>query len=179
MSECARPGCFKISCNKCSACLIEQYCSGDCQKTDWKEHKKICKTLKKLSNELQPYTEVNQMITDINNAPLKGEKDVRILGHLLSYAKFQFGISVPGKSYYERGNGNQIDKWDVEIENLWFIYRNLANLYFDNQLLNQITQQKMMVLNFEKMLKILTPWCALIGLVDANRMHNLIPDQVE
>jgi hypothetical protein len=34
-----------IKMKKCSRCLIAYYCSVECQKTHWKEHKKVCKTL--------------------------------------------------------------------------------------------------------------------------------------
>ncbi|KAI0270594.1 hypothetical protein BC834DRAFT_1031182 [Gloeopeniophorella convolvens] len=27
----------------CSACYVVRYCSSECQKSDWKEHKKLCK----------------------------------------------------------------------------------------------------------------------------------------
>jgi hypothetical protein len=45
--------------------LREPYCSGDCQKGDWKFHKSICKILKKLSHQLQPYHEVLRVIEEI------------------------------------------------------------------------------------------------------------------
>jgi hypothetical protein len=30
---------------KCSGCLQAYYCSGECQKSDWKKHKKLCKNI--------------------------------------------------------------------------------------------------------------------------------------
>ena len=40
--------CGKIASNlkKCGACGRSWYCSQECQRKDWKEHKKVCKTLK-------------------------------------------------------------------------------------------------------------------------------------
>ena len=35
--------CHKIAHSKCSLCYEQDYCSRDCQKTDWKNHKKVCK----------------------------------------------------------------------------------------------------------------------------------------
>lgn len=58
MPVCARLGCCNAGKNKCSACLNELYCGGDCQKLDWKLHKQFCAALKNISYELQPYQEV-------------------------------------------------------------------------------------------------------------------------
>lgn len=104
MCECARPSCIKIGNSKCSTCLREAYCSGDCQKSDWKAHKLMCKTSKKLSNQLLPYREVVQVSHEIVTVP-KNANDTRVLSHVLSYAEFQFGDRVVGKSYRERRNG--------------------------------------------------------------------------
>jgi endogenous inhibitor of DNA gyrase (YacG/DUF329 family) len=124
MSKCARPGCLKLGINRCSISLREPYCSGDCQKIDWKAHKPICKTLKKLSNQLQPYREVVQLFNEELN---KVELNVRVSKHLVSYAEYRFGDKVPGKDYRERENGERIDNWTVEIRILTFIYDRLAN----------------------------------------------------
>jgi hypothetical protein len=88
MSECARPGCLKSGINRCSICLREPYCTGNCQKIDWKVHKPICKTSKKLSLQLQPYREVVQLFNEELN---KLEVNVRVYKYLISYAEYQFG----------------------------------------------------------------------------------------
>jgi len=109
MSKCASPGCFKAGINRCSICLREPYCSGECQKGDWKSHKLICKTLKKLSLQLQPYHEATRVIKEIlGERPKKMQLDIRVLEHLISYSEHQFGDRVPGKAYRERGNGEHI-----------------------------------------------------------------------
>jgi hypothetical protein len=51
MAGCARPGCYELGLSRYSICLREPYCSADCQKGDWKSHKLICETLKKLSHQ--------------------------------------------------------------------------------------------------------------------------------
>eukprot|EP01105_Mastigella_eilhardi_P000308 TRINITY_DN1039_c0_g1_i3.p2 TRINITY_DN1039_c0_g1~~TRINITY_DN1039_c0_g1_i3.p2 ORF type:complete len:117 (+),score=25.26 TRINITY_DN1039_c0_g1_i3:418-768(+) len=30
---------------RCNACKLTRYCSRECQRTDWPEHKKVCKSL--------------------------------------------------------------------------------------------------------------------------------------
>ncbi|KAF8169934.1 hypothetical protein BJ912DRAFT_933544 [Pholiota molesta] len=34
--------------NRCGGCELVRYCGADCQKSDWKRHKKICKIIKSL-----------------------------------------------------------------------------------------------------------------------------------
>jgi hypothetical protein len=134
--------------------------------------------LKKLSNDLQPYTEVVQIIDELNNAPLNGGKSVRILGHVLSYAKFQFGNSMSGKSYRERSNGDRIDNWNVEIEILCSVYLNLANLYHDDQTLGEVMRCDMIISTFKQVLEVLRPWHVLIDSMDSSRIDVLNTDQV-
>eukprot|EP00938_MAST-03A_sp_MAST-3A-sp1_P005039 g5039.t1 len=53
--ECANSNCDKsgVDFPKCSACKSVYYCSRECQKSDWKRHKKVCKkaTKKKTTND--------------------------------------------------------------------------------------------------------------------------------
>jgi hypothetical protein len=103
MSECARPDCHMAANSSCSVCGREQYCGSVCQKLDWKQHKSMCPILKRLSNTLQPYDEVVQVI----QASKEGN-NVRTLEHLLSYADLQFGKPISGKDYRERTDGQRI-----------------------------------------------------------------------
>lgn len=75
----------------------------------------ICKTLKKLSRQLQPYQEVERAINEVHTKrPEEKKVDIRVLVHLISYAEFQFGDRIPGKAYRERENGERTDNWRVE-----------------------------------------------------------------
>jgi hypothetical protein len=51
--------------NFCSGCGREQYCGSAYQKLDWKKYKPMCPVLKKLSNTLQSYDEVVQVVEKI------------------------------------------------------------------------------------------------------------------
>jgi tetratricopeptide (TPR) repeat protein len=94
----------------------------------------MCPVLKKLSNKQQPFTEVVQVINEIK-ASKKGT-DERILEHLLSYSEFQFGKEVIGIGYRERGNGERISNWYVEI-GIWHdIYSRLTNFHAQNGFVN-------------------------------------------
>lgn len=87
MPVCGRIGCHREGVNRCSICLREPYCCCECQKSDWKKHKLVCKILKKLSSDRQSYNVVIQTVTEIFLMP----KNVRVLNHLLHYVEFQVG----------------------------------------------------------------------------------------
>ena len=40
--QCSKEGCDKPGVSKCSGCLNVQYCSRECQKADWRNHKQTC-----------------------------------------------------------------------------------------------------------------------------------------
>jgi hypothetical protein len=100
----------------------------------------MCPILKKLSNtQLQPFREAHRLITEIMESN-KG-KEVRILEHLLSFAEFQFGKEVTGISYRERGNGECISNWNVDMLILYSINGRLIDLYA-NTAFNMIIRDK-------------------------------------
>jgi hypothetical protein len=182
MTICASPDCVKAGINRCSICLSELYCSGECQKGDWKSHKLIYKTLKKLSLQLQPYQEVARVIDQIlEERPKKLQLDVRVLGHLTSYAEHQFGDRIPGKSYRERGDGDRMDNWKVEIEILIPIYDDLVNIYSTDESLSMLSMIDINNLRFpclEKMLDLLSPWSSkldsnLTSQIDSLEKHQI------
>jgi hypothetical protein len=177
MPKCARPCCVQIGMSRCSTCLREAYCSGECQKADWKAHKLICKTLKKLSNQLQPYRDVLNMINEILEALEKVQRNVRVLDHTLSYALFQFGDRVEGKSYRERWNGDQISNWIVEMGNLQIIYSRLIGVYFNDQSLSTIIKNSMVTPYLEKVRQLLIPWSILIDSDDTNVTNVINKDE--
>jgi hypothetical protein len=160
MSTCARHGCLKEGVSRCSICLREPYCSSDCQKGDWKMHKSICKILKKLSHQLQPYHEVLRVIEEIREEISKKNKQrtFRVLGHLLSYADYQFGDQILGKFYRERGNGERIDNWRVEIEALIPIHIDWISIYQEDESLSMMARDNLVFPYNEKILELLRPW---------------------
>jgi hypothetical protein len=150
MHKCARPGCIEIATSWCSVCLRDQYCSGDCQKADWKGHKLICKTLKTLSKQRQPYREVVQVIVQLCDAPEKSRQDVRIFKHIISYAIFQFGDRIPEKFYRERDNGDRISNWEVEMEIFARLYYCLSERYSGDKSLSRKIQDDIILPYQEK-----------------------------
>jgi tetratricopeptide (TPR) repeat protein len=180
MAKCASPGCSKAGINRCSVCLGEPYCSGECQKGDWKSHKLICKTLKKLSPQLQPYQEVARVIKEIRGERSKKiQLDKRVLGHLVSYAEHQFGDRVPGKAYRERGNGERIDNWKVEIEILSPVYVDLAVVYSTDESLSMIDRDNFQISYHEKILNLSRPWSSKLDSSSNSRIDSLKKGQID
>jgi len=170
MSKCARPDCKAKAKSSCSVCKREQYCGSNCQKLDWKIHKSMCPILKKLSTQLQPFHEVirikNQIL--ISN---KG-KDARVLQHLLSYLEHQFGEKITGIDYRERGNGERISNWEVEVMILYNIYHSLANFCDHDNSMSMISRNEMGFPNLERSLNLLNPWLIKLDLDASNRIDS-------
>jgi hypothetical protein len=162
--KCARPGCICLATSTCSACQKDQYCSGECQKLDWKNHKLACKTLKKLSNKLEPYSDVVQLIQSILQEDEKPTKTLRFLTHLLSYAEFQFGDRIAGQDYRHRGDAEGITNYGVEIDIMFPIYEELVAIYTKDMSLSHMNQCDMIIPYLEKMIEILRPWQILLVL---------------
>jgi hypothetical protein len=73
----------------------------------------------------------------------KEEKDCRVLKHLLSYLKYQFGEKVAGIDYRERRNGERINNWEADVEILHHIHYCLADWYLSNNSLSMINRCKL------------------------------------
>jgi tetratricopeptide (TPR) repeat protein len=145
---------------------------------DWKAHKPICKTLKKLSNQLQPYREVVELIEKIREEEVK-KKDlnVRVWTHLISYAEYQFGDRVPLRVYRERENGETIDNWTVEIKMI-HIYKNLIDCYTEDESLGMVSSNDLKFPLYENILDLLRPWSAYFDSNSTGRIDSMTKDQM-
>jgi MYND finger len=102
---CKRPQCARFGTARCSACQIESYCSVECQRANWKEHKITCG--KKLLSESELNSFLNNAITEasiLNGGDRKG-RNVAFLKKILLTADYQFEDRVPGKCYRQFKNG--------------------------------------------------------------------------
>jgi hypothetical protein len=126
----------------------------------------MCKILKRLSNVLQPYREVVQIIGETLETP----NNARVLKHLISYAEFQFGERIPDKVYRQRNNTERIENWTVEINSFICIYRNLNDVYSEDTSLSVIEHDNIILPNCEKMLEIMMPWSLSLDLDAAHRV---------
>lgn len=174
MSQCARPDCHEEANSSCSVCAREQYCSSNCQKLDWKIHRSMCPILKKLPNKLQSYREADQVINEVLES--KKGKDIRVLEHLLSYAENQFGKQVTGVGYRERGDGQIINNWDVEIRIFYEINSTILHIHSQDASINsRLIRGDKMFPYLEKSLFLLSPW--LVHLEPSNETNQLDYDQ--
>jgi hypothetical protein len=159
--------------------LREPYCSGDCQKVDWKAHKPICKTLKKLSHQLQPYREVVQLIKKTCDEKFENiEMKIRVLNHVISYAEYKFGNRVSSRGYRERERGETIDNWTVEMEFLVRIHARLANLYLCYESLRTVSGSDLRFPLYEKELDLLRPWSADLDSNSTGRIDSMTKYQM-
>jgi hypothetical protein len=96
----------------------------------------------------------------------------------LSYAAFQFGDRVIGKSYRERENGDRIDNWNVEIDMLCHIHRDIHDIYATDKSLSKVVLSNLIIPTMEKVFELLLPWCAMLKSDDSNRVDSLNIHQV-
>lgn len=173
MCKCARTGCNELGTFKCSGCHRESYCGTDCQKGDWKgSHKLICNILKKLSRQLQSFSEVERVIKETRDKRIAAQwLKARVLNFLISYAKYQYGDRVVGKTYREWSsseyvNGeiliviNRLDNYQVEINILSSINDDLITIYEDDESLSSIARDNLRLPFCKIALELLHPWNA-------------------
>jgi hypothetical protein len=135
--------------------------------------------LKKLSLQLQPYHETAKVIMEIQNElSTKKKEEIRVLGHLISYAEQQFGDRVVGKAHRERGSGERINNWKVEILILVSIYMNLIDVYRKNESLSMVASDNITFPYYQKVLELLRPWSACLDVNCNSHMDSLDKDQI-
>jgi hypothetical protein len=113
--------------------------------------------LKKLSNQLQPFSKVVQVIKKIIVVP-KSISKIRIQHHVFSYALHQFGFRIEGTAYRERENGERISNFDVEMTNLIPLHRSFTEIHIGDRSLNTVHYDNLILAHHESILDILRPW---------------------
>jgi hypothetical protein len=146
---------------------------------DWKAHKLICKTLKQLSHQLQPYREAVRLIEEISGISLKtNQLNIRLLEHLILYARHQFGDRVPGKDYRESMNGERVNNYMVEIHMLRRMYSKMAKIYSSDKSLSPMSSEALLFPLYEKMLDLLRPWSKYLDSNSTSRIDSISMDQI-
>lgn len=145
MTQCGRLGCKNLSSKTCSSCMIEKYCSCECQRGDWKSHKVICLFMKDnnnllpfekvidVVNKLNKYTKVKEDIYCKDKMDKDKEKNGKISEFCLSFAERQFGDIAIGKNYREREDKTNILNRNVDFDFIIPMYIYIIELYFPNE----------------------------------------------
>jgi hypothetical protein len=147
---------------------MERYCSADCQKIDWRIHKKMCAQMKN-PDQLLPFGEVVKIILEHLKQRKNDTERIRILRYSLSFSMFQFGDLVEGRTYRERLNGDRIDNWNADVLLLFSVCFSLAEMlgkHISRQVMcsGSTDLEKLKELDrtsvplYEKALTILEPW---------------------
>jgi hypothetical protein len=87
----------------------------------------------------------------------KTGSDSRILEHLLSFADHQFGKEVTRKHCRERGDGERISNFEVDIVILSTIISMLTKFYSQNNSLSTMNRDYMIFSYLKKSLSLLNP----------------------
>jgi hypothetical protein len=101
---------------------------------------------------------------------------IRGLEHLISYANYQFGDRVPGKSYRARENGQRIENYEVEIRNLFYIYGSILEILLrtENYSVDMIATDNRSFPYLKKSLEILKPWSIYLDTNPTNQSNSLV-----
>jgi MYND finger len=118
---CKRPNCALLGTSHCSACQNEWYCSVECQRANWKDHKITCG--KKLLSE----TELDEFLVDsIKEAStfdltVRNGSNISFLKNAILITEYQFGERVTNECHRHLKNG-EIYKNDLLLFSLRYMY---------------------------------------------------------
>jgi hypothetical protein len=186
MSKCGKPCCeeLKLKLMLCSGCMIEEYCSPQCQKADWKVHRLMCASMKS-SKKLLSFKEIReltQILRDYAYASKNTYNNIRILEYCLSFAEHQFGEKIIGKSSvkkldkemsYENIDFNCIIPICVELCYLYSQHHTVDYLLEKNEVKDNIiiVSVNKAIYYSEKILYILKFWENQLGLVKSKQIQ--------
>src|SRR5277367_5405218 len=111
--QCSNEGCDKPGISKCSGCLNVLYCSRECQKADWRNHKQTCVVstncfiirAKPKSADLSPLDNVMGQLEPfpLNDIGNEASEKRQLAAHL----QYTRGTAEVGKFYDDKGT----DQW--------------------------------------------------------------------
>lgn len=134
-SVCDRPGCNELGLKHCSSCRDASYCSVQCQKDDWKTHKKKCS--KRMPDKLLPIAEVVQVIKRSFDQGMKfkfqGRADaaIEVLENAVTFVDNQIGPRIVGETYRIRRNGDRVNNWQSVTMPVCLLLIQLTSLLID------------------------------------------------
>jgi tetratricopeptide (TPR) repeat protein len=125
---CNRPNCALAGKLRCSACQNQWYCSAECQKASWKDHKITCGKKLFSQNEFNEYLEDKHENAKSFDLKDSNAKNITYLKNAILIAEYQFADQVPGECFRKLKNGITFKK-----DMLLFSLRELLTQYYINQ----------------------------------------------
>eukprot|EP00596_Hydrurales_sp_CCMP1899_P008612 CAMPEP_0119036856 /NCGR_PEP_ID=MMETSP1177-20130426/4860_1 /TAXON_ID=2985 /ORGANISM="Ochromonas sp, Strain CCMP1899" /LENGTH=358 /DNA_ID=CAMNT_0006997321 /DNA_START=498 /DNA_END=1575 /DNA_ORIENTATION=- len=105
---------------------------------------------------------------------MKIQLDIRVVEHLIQYAEHQYGDRIPERDYRKRQNGERIDNYTVEIEEIPPLYAILIKIYQKNELLSMRTRDSLCLPLYMKILDQINPWFRRIGSLNKDQINHLL-----
>jgi hypothetical protein len=112
---CKQPNCTRIGSSHCSACQNVSYCSVECQRANWKDHKITCG--KELLSEGELLSFLIDVLDKASRLDLEDKrgKNISYLKSAVLFAEYQLGDQVRGECFRRLKNG-------VIFRNDWLLY---------------------------------------------------------
>jgi tetratricopeptide (TPR) repeat protein len=102
---CKRPKCALLGTAHCSACQNEWYCSVECQRENWKDHKITCGKRLLTESELITFLDDTYKVARNFDQTDRNERNINLLKNAILIAEYQFGDWVQGKCFRQLKNG--------------------------------------------------------------------------
>ena len=107
---CKRFNCGGAGTSHCSVCRNEWYCSVECQRADWKDHKITCGQKLLSEQEIDIFIiRAMERASNLQRVEGKGGK-IGFYKETIAFAEYQFGDRVPNESFRRRKDGVTYEK---------------------------------------------------------------------
>jgi MYND finger len=127
---CKRTNCTRLGTKHCSACQSVWYCSVECQRANWKDHKVTCGKKLLTESELSRFlSDKTDKAASLDLSDREG-KNINFLKGAVLFAEYQFADLVAGEAYHRLKNG-------VVFKNDWLLF-NLRDMLTESYI-NQNT----------------------------------------
>jgi hypothetical protein len=135
--ECAKLDCYQLGTNSCSGCLRQYYCSTECQKSDWKMHKTLCRLIKLMPFDmLKPFYDVESIVIEVTEKAEEKIADsetqskimIILLQHAASFVENQFKNRIVGTHYLRDTSERFVEDitWQIKVNMLCVIHEKLG-----------------------------------------------------
>jgi MYND finger len=125
---CRRPNCALLGTSHCSACQNEWYCSVECQRASWKDHKISYGKILLSDRELITYLDDRYKVAKRFDLTDWNQRNINFLKNAILIAEYQFGDRVPEECFRQLKYGVVVEN-DLPLISL----REMLTDYYVNQ----------------------------------------------